>query len=268
MLLGARQFFERRVGGGAPTARDYVQNGLIAMWDGIENAGWGVHDAAATMWKNLVADSSWSDAANPDTTIFANPVWDGNSMSCVDGLNHCLVATTTETHTELSCEIVAQQGAINQYSWAVSCGRYDLTTNRIYEIWKKSNGGGVEVSPQSGGANNMSSSNMAGKWPSFSDVSPHSLSFAGKYSASQNSSSLETFGDGVRVAQITGLNQYDFRNFATAFSKISFANGYSWNNGVGLKNGHIYAVRIYSRALTAAEIAANYAIDKKRLNLP
>ena len=52
MLLGARQFFERR---GAPTpsvptARDYVQTGLIAMWDGIENAGGGVHDASATRW--------------------------------------------------------------------------------------------------------------------------------------------------------------------------------------------------------------------------
>ena len=37
-----------------PTARDYVQDGLVAMWDGIENAGWGVHDAAATTWKDLV----------------------------------------------------------------------------------------------------------------------------------------------------------------------------------------------------------------------
>ena len=26
--------------GGKPTARDYVQDGLIAMWDGIENVGW------------------------------------------------------------------------------------------------------------------------------------------------------------------------------------------------------------------------------------
>lgn len=37
------------------TARDYVQDGLIAMWDGIENAGWGVHDPNATTWKDLVS---------------------------------------------------------------------------------------------------------------------------------------------------------------------------------------------------------------------
>ena len=36
------------------TARDYVQNGLVAMWDGIENAGAGTHDAGATVWKDIV----------------------------------------------------------------------------------------------------------------------------------------------------------------------------------------------------------------------
>ena len=33
-------------------------------------------------------------------------------------------------------------------------------------------------------------------------------------------------------------------------------------------NVDIYSLRLYSRALTAAEIAANYAIDKERFNLP
>jgi hypothetical protein len=32
--------------------------------------------------------------------------------------------------------------------------------------------------------------------------------------------------------------------------------------------GRIYCVRLYSRALTADEIAHNYAVDKERFNLP
>ena len=32
----------------------YITDGLVAMWDGEWNAGWGVHDAAATTWKDLV----------------------------------------------------------------------------------------------------------------------------------------------------------------------------------------------------------------------
>lgn len=40
-----------------PTAADYVMDGLIAMWDGIENAGWGVQDTESTSWMELVSGS-------------------------------------------------------------------------------------------------------------------------------------------------------------------------------------------------------------------
>jgi len=33
-------------------------------------------------------------------------------------------------------------------------------------------------------------------------------------------------------------------------------------------NGKVFCTRVYSRALSAAEIAANYAVDKERFNLP
>ena len=36
------------------TAADYIQDGLIAIWDGIENSDWGVHDPDAKVWRNLV----------------------------------------------------------------------------------------------------------------------------------------------------------------------------------------------------------------------
>ena len=41
--------------GSSPTASDYVQDGLVAIWDGIENAGWGVHDPNATYVSDLIA---------------------------------------------------------------------------------------------------------------------------------------------------------------------------------------------------------------------
>ena len=36
------------------TSADYVQEGLIAQWDGIDNADTGTHDPNATTWKDLV----------------------------------------------------------------------------------------------------------------------------------------------------------------------------------------------------------------------
>ena len=39
------------------TAADYIQDGLIAMWDGIENAGYGVHDPNTTIWYDLIGQN-------------------------------------------------------------------------------------------------------------------------------------------------------------------------------------------------------------------
>lgn len=36
------------------TSQDYIQNGLVAMWDGIENEGVVIHNDATTIWKDLV----------------------------------------------------------------------------------------------------------------------------------------------------------------------------------------------------------------------
>jgi len=46
------------------TSRSYVQSGLLAMWDGAENAGPGKHDPDATVWKNLSQEGSVWDLTN------------------------------------------------------------------------------------------------------------------------------------------------------------------------------------------------------------
>ena len=70
MMLGARTAAWEKSG---YTAKDYVQDGLIAMWDGIENAGWGVHDTNATVWKDLVGGN--------DATLFACHSFNYDSVS-------------------------------------------------------------------------------------------------------------------------------------------------------------------------------------------
>ena len=37
-----------------PTASDYVQEGLIGLFDGEENVGWGVHESNPSQWANLI----------------------------------------------------------------------------------------------------------------------------------------------------------------------------------------------------------------------
>ena len=61
-------------------------------------------------------------------------------------------------------------------------------------------------------------------------------------------------------ALATTSNSIDSRNVLSTIN-IGEYNG----NKKGTMNCH--AIRLYSRALTAAEVAANYAVDKARFNL-
>lgn len=49
MMLDTRTAALSKAGGGVPTAKDYVQDGLIAMWDSIEDVGCKMHDANASV---------------------------------------------------------------------------------------------------------------------------------------------------------------------------------------------------------------------------
>lgn len=58
------------------SAASYVQEGLYAQWDGIENAGYGVHDPSATIWINLkggikIINASFGESyASPKKTLW------------------------------------------------------------------------------------------------------------------------------------------------------------------------------------------------------
>ena len=61
------------VGAFGYTSASYVQDGLIAQWDGINNVGTGVHDPAATVWKDL--------AGSYDLSLLPGGRWSGDGMS-------------------------------------------------------------------------------------------------------------------------------------------------------------------------------------------
>ena len=63
-----------------PTAKDYVQDGLIAMWDGIENAGWGQHNSSErSIWVDLVGGHNMViKGAVPDSVFTENAFHNDN----------------------------------------------------------------------------------------------------------------------------------------------------------------------------------------------
>ena len=209
-----------------PTAKDYMQNGLIAMWDGIENAGRGTHDPNATVWKDLIGQYDFT---------LQGAVFDDNSLvSTAKGK----VATATsypvvERYSPKAIEILFKRTGGDQ------C----IAKFGFWQLWRESSGVSYFY-PTSANADVTNNKAIV------DEDRANTLSFV-----LTDHQAMATYCNGV--LQSGGKKDYWSTEVWQMFGRNS---NYS--------TGNAYCARYYSRALTAAEIAANYAVDKARFNLP
>jgi len=101
----------------------YVQDGLIACWDGIENAGAGVHDGSATVWKDVVDGYEFSltgVTVNDDRMTFAGSASSYGTLSATDttstfvaakgGTMEIVYASRTGSGTQILLQSTASAG--------------------------------------------------------------------------------------------------------------------------------------------------------------
>ena len=74
------------------TSSSYVQEGLASHWDGIDNAGRGLHDSATNTWKNLVPDGQ-------DLTL-GTGMWTDSALMCF-GTKAAATGTVHQTFSSL-----------------------------------------------------------------------------------------------------------------------------------------------------------------------
>ena len=226
MMLGARTAAWAKSG---YTAKDYVQDGLVAMWDGIENVGWGVHDLSATTWKDLVGDN---DLVLQNTAHF-----DENSLVSAD--RNKLTALCSARLPYASIEVCAFYDVARNSSSLVCFGN-SVDDQRMLSFKSDS----IQVY----NGNHMIKLTT--------HVDPQ-CTWAGVHDGNRH----EAYVRGSLAVGTKSVNNWSTRNGTFGLSGSSNYN--SWNFV-----GAYYSVRLYSRALTAEEIAANYAIDKVRFNIP
>ena len=216
MLIGMRNAM---LAGGGLSAKSYVQDGLVAMWDGIENAGLGVHDSNATVWADLTGnghDFSISTATFSNDCINIS-IRSASLSNGVLASSIGTIETSVKTRTSGYCFI------------------FFNSRNRL--TWNPS---GIAVNP---------------------DI-PKSLvenSQASTFSAIVNTNGVLSLGyaDGIEapIKNWTDWPKGENNQLSPDYGVYSFV-------------GSLRFIRLYSRALTAAEVAANYAVDKARFNLP
>ena len=235
----------------AVSTSDYVQDGLVALYDGIDNAGPGLHDPNATTWKDLSTNGydlvQWDTIPTPacahDGFVWTNSnkqtFWCGRAAKMLGSYN----ATVEIASPQL---VYANNAAI----WAL------VNSTAASEIGIYSAALGLEANSQriqitTGGGfstTTYSTSNMYGD-----DMD------CGTYlTVTRAGTSVKLYNRGNNVVNWTsGTGSKDIFNFFLGYAP---GDGYFAPSLRGKINGF----RVYNRALTADEVKWNRLVDKVR----
>lgn len=212
-----------------PSTRDYIQDGLVAMWDAIENAGRGVHDANATKWVDLSGQAfdfdvpntlSWSD----DALVFP-PNGDKNTNRLYT--NHSFTQNKT-------IEVVAKFTTNSSSILRANTSGHTLVFHWSFTLfWNGTNRG------------------------------------SGNLSAGQRHYAALCIDDanGYRIYRDTANVYRKTSVVLSPLNETVFTVGY-YPNSTYAFYGDVCAIRFYNRPLTEEEIQHNRNIDKRRFNLP
>ena len=228
---------------GAPDGNDgmaYIQDGLIGWWDGVENAGMGLHDSSTNRWVDLTGGGN-------DFLLPAS----GMKFE-VNGL-HKTAAGVCATNRVRATDVLTIEEAVSgipSSGWvnAVFLGRNQTITFRNEENGRR----------QYFFDNDNLKWNMAGQ----PDEVTVSVIYADNNGTKKGTAFYlngalpdngEIFGDGMYWTEADG-----FRNTMTIGGRRS-------DNGDTKIYGYtVHGLRFYDRQLTAGEVAYNHAVDLRR----
>lgn len=217
------------------TARDYVQEGLAHMWDGVENAGWDTHDASAVKWADLVGNDHLTMGRGASFADKAT-LYNGGNIYVDKDLDFSTIDACF-LHYFSGTRVVVLMPGQNSLKRGIFYN-INATEGAGYYF----DGSGIYKSPVIPHAANQTVS-VAGVWD-YEDSRPASA----------------VFMNGAPVSSASS-HRSDWANYSSA---TSFGGRINLPDYTYASDGLIHSVRLYSRKLTAAEIAHNHAVDRAR----
>lgn len=243
MIIAARNSF--MTGSGRPTAKSYVQDGLVAMWDGIENAGWGTHVAAATTWKDLSGNGWGFPASNlrfhadhvealakVSSAKSSTDFWDWSAATFESVCERPYTTDWNNGFFQLGRIGIfnINNPAINAYSWY---------TNQSTSNWRA-----LYLFSREADARNFDLAHRG---------------FVTDFTSPKNNQ--QVFRNGIYLPNLVYVDEMWTQTIAHNALRATLNKG-----TVGTPK--YWCIRLYNRALTAEEIQHNFKIDKKRFGLP
>jgi len=227
------------------TAILYIQDGLIAHWDGLENIGYGYHDSSATIWKNLVGTG--------DIDIYTqNAEWHSDSLygkprEWVSPSHNLALGTATSIPDFAYTVEVVLRTADNIKQVLYQKGVWESTTKQ--HVYFSSNGSIQFARATSGPTTGIA-------------VSALPYAYHAARTCGQDNSTVSVYLNGAVYT-------------SPVYRGTSFG-GTVQRFGCGIGNredlafpfvGEICAMRFYNRVLSDEEIAYNFGLDAERFGL-
>lgn len=226
---------------------DYVQDGLVAHWDAIDNTGTG-HDDAATAWTDLKGGREFNMFAGHYTWYPNSVYFDGQSGTggnCSDdGLFVCAdegAVRTVEIVFEFPSTMTAYSGGA-------------LLVGPI--------GSKIAIARRGAASAPVGLVASENEMPTLSPTCMQGL----------NTISFGYRKDGDSIVPVTDALHLNARAVmpaganlaANSYPSGSYVNLGRDNNGGNRFAGHVYSIRVYNRLLTQAEREANQLVDSRR----
>ena len=215
---------------------EYVQNGLIVHYDGINNTGNG-HNNTANIWKDL--SKNGNDGKLYNFTYSTDSEWKENCLSFNGIDNSVLLKNVLNNLEEMTIEFVYTSKIAKswQYYWGIRGNRFGLEANQAdtraiyYSAGKKY-------------YTNVLAEKIGKKVNNTIVFGKENIK---AYKNSTNAGTCNKEYNYITEGEYFGVGADGERSYPTKMDCYSF--------------------RIYNRALTEEEVKYNYDIDKERFNL-
>lgn len=221
---------------------EYVQSGLIAYLDGINNTGFG-HSNDIQTWKDL------SNHGN-DATLYNNPTWSNNSLTFDGQTNYGLLNNT------------ANQEFPNGLTWEVrvkilsATGKNNPTQTEFFGNWELG-GGGIFYTD----SNELKSQMFINGYKTITDQNSVKLSELYTITVTYDNNTQKLYINGNLTVTDTYSENTPIKSAIVPFG----LGGNPGPNSIGnYANVEFQNVLIYDRALTDNEVMRNYQTDMAR----
>ena len=212
------------------TSASYVQDGLVAQWDAIDNTGIGVHDPSSTIWKDLTGNGR-------DLTLMSGGCWTNGTALKVSG---AAAKGTGAAPAYRTIEIV--------YKMTTAGGRILFASGIDSKHFVLFDGNGTK-----GYFDGTKRNTPYVAW-TFDATAIRSM--AATYTADAVVDAV--YRDGTAASGGTNANSWNAGDGVIMIGdRNASGSGYPWY-------GEVYAIRLYSGALTAEQIATNRTVDAAR----